>query len=299
MKNKTVYNLKSIHYLDHDQIRLYSKPFEDVENINYDIDYLTGEIIEKQEERKKKEYELTPWGDEVKGYFTDEKLSSERSALVSMNRTISNVYGLSRSNKWEWFFTLTFNPLKVDRTNYTECSKKLSTWLENMRRRYSPDMVYLLVPELHKDGKSFHFHGLFSNIGNMPLFDSGKRDKQGRIIYNIGSYYENGTLKYAKGAFRLGFTTVTAVDDTAKASSYLCKYITKDLCSVTFNKRRYWASKNINRAKEDVYLVEDTFLSRLQRLGEIDYLKTVENAYCSCTYVELKGRLEELKNSEN
>lgn len=299
MKNKTVYNLKAIHYLDHDQIRLYSKLFEYVENIDYDIDYLTGEIIEKQEEKKKKDYELTPWGDEVKGYFTDEKLSSERSALVSMNRTISNVYGLSRSNKWEWFFTLTFNPLKVDRTNYTECQKKLTTWLSSMRRRYSPDMVYLLVPELHKDGKSFHFHGLFSNIGNMPLFDSGKRDKHDRIIYNIGSYYENGTLKYAKGAFRLGFTTVTAVDDTAKASSYLCKYITKDLCSVTFNKRRYWASKNINRAKEDVYLFEDTFLSRLQRLGDIDYLKTVENAYCSCTYVELKGRLEELKNSES
>lgn len=294
MKELKAYNLKVIHYLDHDQVRLYSKYFEDAEKINdFCLYYDTGELLEPQE--KKKDVELTPWGDEVNGTFSDKKLMSDRSANVSMNRTINNVYGLSRSNKWEWFFTLTFNPLKVDRTNYTECQKKLTKWLNNMRQRYAPDMVYLLVPELHKDGKSFHFHGLFSNIGNMPLFDSGKRDKQGRVVYNIGSYYENGTLKYVKGAFRLGFTTVTSVGDTGKASSYLCKYITKDLCSVTFNKRRYWASKNINRAKEDIYLVEDTFISRLQRLGEIDYLKTVENNYCSCTYVELKGRLEEFK----
>lgn len=294
MKELKAYNLKVIHYLDHDQVRLYSKYFEDAEKINdFCLDYETGELLEPQE--KKKDVELTPWGDEVNGTFSDKKLMSEHSANVSMNRTINNVYGLSRSNKWDWFFTLTFNPLKVDRTNYTECQKKLTRWLSYMRECYAPDMVYLLVPELHKDGKSFHFHGLFSNIGNMPLFDSGKRDKQGRVVYNIGSYYENGTLKYVKGAFRLGFTTVTSVGDTGKASSYLCKYITKDLCSVTFNKRRYWASKNINRAKEDIYLVEDTFISRLQRLGEIEYLKTVENNYCSCTYVELKGRLEELK----
>lgn len=299
MKNKTVYNLKVLHYLDHDQVRLYSKPFEDTENFDFDIDYSTGEIIEKQEEKKKNDYGISPWGDVIKGYFTDEHIVSERSSQVSMNRTINNVYGLSRSNKWEWFFTLTFNPLKVDRTDYTECQKKLTNWLKHIRERYSPDMVYLLVPELHSDGKSFHFHGLFSNICKMPLFDSGKRDKQGRVIYNIGSYYENGALKYSNGAFRLGYTTVTSVDDTSKASSYLCKYITKDLCSVTFNKRRYWASKNINRAKEDIYLVEDTFISRIQRLGEIDYLKTVKNDYCSCTYVELKGRLEDLKLNEN
>ena len=299
MKETKVYNLKVIHYIGHDQVRLYSKAFSNADEMGFDVDYETGEIIPLSSEKKEKESEYSPWGDEIKGTFGSEKFSTEHSASVSMNRTINNIYSLSRSNRWEWFFTLTFNPLKVDRTDYGMCQKKLTAWLNNMRKRYAPDMVYLLVPELHKDGKSFHFHGLFSNIGDMPLFDSGKRDKEGRVIYNIGYRKENGVLKYEKGAFRLGYTTVTAVGDTEKASSYLCKYVTKDLCAVTFNKRRYWCSKNISRAKEEVFLIEGTFIDRLKALGQIDYLKTVSNTYCDCTYVELKGRLEDLKLDDN
>lgn len=119
-------------------------------------------------------------------------------------------------------FTLTFNPDKVDSFDYSETTKKLSKWLNNMRRT-CPSMKYVVVPELHKSGR-WHFHGLFSNVENMVFVDSEKRDKKGRVIYNVGKY-------------RLGFSTATKIDDVAKSITYVTKYVTKELCEVTYGKK--------------------------------------------------------------
>ena len=112
------------------------------------------------------------------------------------------IYDIAKSNEWEWFFTLTFNPEKVDSFNYANVTDKLSQWLKNMRKK-CPDMMYLVVPEQHESGR-WHFHGLFSHVENMRFVDSEKRDKKGRIIYNVGSY-------------RLGFSTATQIEDVKKA----------------------------------------------------------------------------------
>ena len=282
---KDIYNMKVIHYSDHDQVRLYSRKFE--KGTCFDTE--TGEIL-KREYGERKPVGVTPWGDLIYSEILyDPELAGERkerSAAVSMNRTVNEVYSLARSNRWDWFFTMTFSPEKVNRYDFEECSKKLTLWLNNMRKRYAPDMVYLVVPERHKDG-AFHFHGLFANIGDMPLIDSGKKDEQERIIYNIGSYH-------------LGFTTVTAVGDSSRASSYLSKYISKDLCSVTFGKKRYWCSRNINRAKESTFVVEGDYFDRLKMFGEYAaYMKTVTNDYLNITYIELEGRYEDIGKRGN
>ncbi len=197
----------------------------------------------------------------------------ERSLQSSMNRTKNRVYHLARSNVWEWFVTLTFNPAKVDSFDYDDCVKHLKSWIDTVRRA-CPGMKYLIVPEKHTSGR-FHFHGLFADCQNLSFTDSGYLTKDGRVIYNIGSY-------------RLGFTTATKVRDSSRVTGYIGKYITKDLCQVSSGKKRYWSSRNL----EDVQAVE-VFVkgkdqpSVLELLDATCKYKTViQGAFCSTVYYE-------------
>lgn len=198
----------------------------------------------------------------LKSEFEADAFSQERVLVSSVNRTRQSIYSICRSNTWEYFVTLTFNPDKIDSTDYDTVVKSLSKYLEYIKSKYSPELKYILVPELHADGKKFHFHGLFSNIGNLKLLDSGIV-KNGSVIYNIDSY-------------KKGFSTVSIVRDSLRASGYLLKYITKDLCSVTKNRKRYWCSKNLNKpvVRLDTFDSSDVF-ALAESFGEIVYTKNV------------------------
>lgn len=179
----------------------------------------------------------------------------QRSLRSSMGRTVNKVYYLARSNDWEWFFTLTFNPEIVDSYDYTACTEKLSNWFITMRR-ICPGIKYLVVPEQHKSGR-WHFHGLFANCDNLGFVDSGKRTKTGDIIYNVGKY-------------RLGFSTATKVRDPRRVTQYIGKYITKDLCAVTRGKKRYWCSRNLDQAEiEKKYYTPDALPLLLDQLQDM------------------------------
>ena len=271
-----VFNVKVYHYADKDHVRIYRKGVMCNDNRYCDVDGVINELervvgTELNPFTGKQEH-MRDWDD-------------ERSFKVSMNRTINKVYELSRSNYWEYFFTMTFAQDKVDRYNYDDCSSKLTQWLNYTRKHYAPDMVYLVVPERHKDG-AFHFHGLFSNIGNLPLSDSGHK-QNGRTIYNLPTY------KY-------GFTTVSMVGDSGKASSYLTKYITKELCSVTSGKKRYWISRNAKHPDIETMTIEGSFIDKLEKFdGHIEYSKTLDGFYQTVTYLELDCRINELEFFRN
>lgn len=192
-----------------------------------------------------------------------EKIKDEsRSKLVSNNRAKQKIYEIARSNMWEYFITLTF---KEDRYNYELLTKKLSKWINNVRTNYAPGMKYIFVPELHKDG-ALHFHGIVSNIGNLPLVDSGHTDKNGNPIYNIDCY-------------KMGFTTATKVTDSGRVASYMTKYITKDLISYSKGKKKYWASKNLNKpCITDYHITSEEIEDFLVRNLDITtYVKTIDN----------------------
>ena len=94
------------------------------------------------------------------------------------------IYKLACNNKpWDYFVTFTFNSDKVDRYNFSEVSKKLSKWIDNIKQKYGcKDMGYIIVPEKHKDG-AWHFHGLFKNCDNLNFIDSVlKTSKEERFI---------------------------------------------------------------------------------------------------------------------
>ena len=266
------FNVKIYHYADKDQVRIYRRGIMCSDNICVDND---GVVFKKERVLSQ---EFNPFTNEYEHISDMDDIS--RSFIVSMNRTINKVYEIARSNVWEWFFTMTFDGSKVNRYSYSDCVKKMTQWLNDTRKMYAPDMKYLVVPERHKDG-AYHFHGLFYDVGKLPFVDSGIKQNR-RTIYNLPS-------------FKYGFTTVSRVGDTGKASNYVCKYITKELCQVTSGKKRYWCSRNINRPVVETITVEGSILDKLDKFsGHIDYMKTVEGIYQGVTYLELDCRYDDI-----
>lgn len=265
-----MFNVRIKKFYDGEQVQVFSRSMSsEGERTTKKFNPYTGEIYE----RVKGFYVDVPFEEEEKTLVT-EMPDLEYSAYKSYVRTKKTVYDLARSNFWEWFLTFTFSPDKVNRYSYEECSAKMSGWLKNMRK-ICPDMVYLVVPEQHKDG-AFHFHGLFSNCSGLDFQFSGKFDSDNKPIYNVGKY-------------KFGFTTATAVADSKKASSYLCKYITKDLCAVSRNKKRYWVSRNARRPEVQELYFEDAQEQRLYDIissSKVTHMKTIHNAFVDVTYLE-------------
>ena len=214
------------------------------------------------EREKEEEKEYNPFTNEYEVVKILKDESNERSQTVSNNRAKQKIYELARSNEWEYFLTLTF---AKDRYDYDILAERLRNWINRTKKNYSPNMKYIFVPELHKDG-ALHFHGIVSDIGNLPLVDSGHRDTNGNIIYNIDCY-------------KMGFTTATKVTDSGRVASYMTKYITKDLMSYSKGKKKYWASRNLIKPNITDYHIEnddiEDFLIRNNDL--ITYTKTIDN----------------------
>ena len=198
----------------------------------------------KRPPRKKEKTPFGTWASECDYAFPRHSLyevMKEYSHKESMKRAKAKVFDYAMSNSWDYFVTLTFNKEKVDRYDYDSCVKAMKSFLKYARRR-NPDFKYILVPELHEDG-AFHFHGLFADCPNLPMTDSGHKDKKRRTVYNIDGY------KY-------GFTTVTKVTDSKAAGNYMTKYITKALCAVSKGRKRYWKSRNLNEPRVETICIQ-------------------------------------------
>lgn len=167
----------------------------------------------------------------------------KHSLYTSLQRTKTQIIDLAKNNKWDLFITVTFDKEKVDRYNYDTVAKRFSKLLNNIKYRKCPNLKYILVPELHKNG-AVHFHGLLSGSDLLKLVDSGLKTDKGQNIYNITD-------------FNLGFTTATTITDTKKASYYISKYITKELVAVSFNKKRFWRSRGLKLPKTSVKLYNE------------------------------------------
>lgn len=201
--------------------------------------------------------------------------NAEKSTMFSVNRSKRNLYYIARSNKWDFFITLTFNRHDTDASNYDEVSKKVRNWLNNIKKRASPDFKYLVVPELHNDGINYHFHGLIANIGNLDISDSGKIDRSGKVIYNLPLW-------------RWGFSTATKIESNERVTNYLGKYITKDLMNRLKNKKRYYCSQNVNFSPVYEENINRDDLYDYFEADKIKSLKTIGTGFNRITYIEVE-----------
>lgn len=273
------YNVKTIEYMDSVQVRTYKKPI----HVSNKIKKPDQKIILNQQDKPKENKERSI-----------EQVN--HSMKASVNRTVNQIYTIARSNKWEYFVTLTINPEKLDNTDFNLISEKLNIWTNNLKKRYAPDLKYIIVPELHKDKTKWHFHGLFANIGKMPLTFSGKVCV-GKFIYDyVRKPY--ATKIYNIPLWKYGFSTVTIIRDSGKASSYITKYITKDLSHILQNQHRYVASQNIKKPIEQVYNIDFPELERVysRYLEQINYISDVKvpKAGQEITYMEFNRKLPDM-----
>ena len=217
------YNIAITVYNDEVEVKTYEKaipvPGTTIRCDNY------GVIPAKKEEKvfdfatmTEKQMDLVPTLEELEA-------KRERSIRESVRRSRQAIYDISRSYNWDWFLTFTFSSDSVDRYNYDDVVALMSAWLKKMRK-LNKDMRYILVPEKHKDG-AYHFHGLFACCDLRPVLWKRK-------IYNIP-------------CFDYGYTTATRVRNSQAACRYISKYITKDICTVAYGKKRYWTSRNISK----------------------------------------------------
>lgn len=273
-----MYNVKVIHYPDGDRIILYGSPIMSDDDF-CECDPDTGEIVKKRIEKRPDLLtgDFNPFLGEYMYMIdmNDKDMREQHSIQNSLSRSKNKVYHLARSNSWEWFFTLTFNPDLVDSFDYSEVTAKLSKWLNNLKSRYAPDLKYIFVPEKHKSGR-WHFHGLVSNTGNIGFTDSGHRT-HGIIIYNVGQY-------------RLGFSTATPIQDVQKSVYYITKYFTKDLVSATKGKKRYWASKNLDLAPESTFCLEcGEHYKIADQISDVRFSRTYDLGFQKVDYIDING----------
>lgn len=253
------YNAKVLKYKDSTHITFYSSTIKrtvtEEENTKTDVIKNKIPIIE----------------DLQKDLLKDQ--NDKHSLEVSVNRSKNNLYKIARSNEWEYFITFTFNPQKIDSTDYDLVSSIVSAWLNNLHK-LSPNLKYLFVPEFHKDGKKYHYHGLIANADSLILTDSGKVDFEGMPIYNIDNW-------------EWGFTTASKIKDNARVTNYIGKYITKDLMNRLKYKKRYYASRNCYVADEEYIMIHPDEIYNI--LGDADYIKTIHIPQAAQTikYIEI------------
>lgn len=259
-----VYNTKIIEYDDYIHIQHYDVPIVRVD-------------FPKEEQEKIDEFDIEAIKNDLQypQDIEEDQERAKRNLTVSVNRSKNNLFRIARSNNWDMFATFTFDRTVTDSSDYNLVSKRMTNFLNSIKRSKCPDLKYLVVPELHNDKEHYHFHALLSNCAGLNLKDSGKYDTLGSKIYNLKDW-------------SWGFSTVVYIQDQARVKNYIGKYITKDLMNKLKYKKRYYCSQNCSVTPEQ--FGSSTLEHLLEYYGDnVSYLKTVTvNGVNRVHYLEVR-----------
>lgn len=195
------------------------------------------------------------WAAEPRAHTRKAEPSAEDLAR-SRRRAAATVREIALCTPFDYFVTLTLDPLKIDRYSIDEAVKRMRSWLDNRVRRHG--LRYILVPELHRDG-AVHFHGFF-NAEGCTYLDSGTLKIPGRksprkiVKASTREKYlqEGAQIVYNISDWSFGFSTaIPLYGERAAAVSYVCKYVTKSPQKI--GGRWYYSGGDLRRA-DAVYL---------------------------------------------
>ncbi|WP_243993985.1 40S ribosomal protein S17 [Pseudolactococcus carnosus] len=189
-----------------------------------------------------------------KGFkLSEEEKERRRNAVADLSaeaqeeRTKAQSYAIRRkvrgymlTNAWHYFVTLTIDPKKINSFDYDVAKKRLLTWCSSQRRKKGA-FNYLFIPEMHKSG-AVHFHGVIGGndqIGFTPAINHKTKKpmiRNGRQVYNLKSWE------------KIGFSDCEKIENLEATSTYITKYITKDLLSdpKMYKQKRYFTSRGLN-----------------------------------------------------
>lgn len=173
----------------------------------------------------------------------------------NISRAKSKVFEYAYCNPWEYFVTLTIDGSKYQRDDLGTYYKAFGQWLRDYKKKYHLDFAYVLIPELHKDGKSWHMHGLMHGLP-----------------YDHLTVNDNGYLDWEPYRLKFGYISIDRIRDQAKTASYITKYISKDLskCVTECNAKMYYCSRGLKTATE---VARGTLIDGITPDFENEYLK--------------------------
>lgn len=146
--------------------------------------------------------------------LSEHETSNDEKLKNNIARAKSRITELALCNQWEYFVTLTIDAEKQDREDLAQYVKALGIWISHFNRKFQCHLKYVLIPEQHKDGKSWHMHGLFHDVPDKAL------------IVN-----EHGYLDIPFYRERFGFISLSPIKDKGKCARYITKYVTKTIDS--------------------------------------------------------------------
>lgn len=250
-------------------------------NENKIIKLVTMNCIKNEIEE---ELELKIIKDKVeKNSVNDEKLKN------NICRARQNIFELAFCNEWEYFITLTLNANKYNREDLEKYHKDLTQFIRDKNKKYKCKIDFLLIPELHKDGKTWHFHGLIKGIPKEYLKEFKLGDKMssnmaikvklGDKLYNWIDYYN-----------KFGFCDLEEIKNHSAVAKYITKYISKELGNTVkeLGAHLYYHSRGLNKSitVKKGYLINDV---EHDYIGE--YCKITEFAYDENLLNELKNNI--------
>lgn len=230
--------------------------------------YLDNQAILKSFADKK--YKLTYFkqGLRQKGFEEENKRVvgvNDEKLDANISRARTKVFEYAYCNDWDNFITLTINKNKYDRSNLKLYYKDFSQWLRDYQKKYDLKIKYLLIPELHDDGKNWHMHGFITGLPPNYLSDfvEGKHPK--KLI-------EKGYKNWQDYFDKFGFVSLDKVKSPEGAAKYVTKYINKSLKNSIkgLGAHLYYCSKGLKQAKE---IKRGTLLQSVPFEFENEYVK--------------------------
>lgn len=189
-------------------------------------------------------------GENDRGKKKRETGNTEKLA-TNISRARAKIFELAVSNPWTWFTTFTLSPEKHDRTEL-DSYKKLSVWIRNYNRLHKINIKFLIIPELHSDGRSWHFHGLLEGLPKEHL-EEFREEKEKKLPIKILIELRKGKHIYNWPAYQkaFGYITISEIRDGIAVSKYITKYLTKGMneTGVGIRKHLYYSSQGLKRAE--------------------------------------------------
>lgn len=217
-----------------------------------------------------------------KGSVNDFKLDE------NIQRAKSLIFEYAFCNPWDWFFTGTLDSKKYDRSNLEKFHSDLTAWFKSYSRYHNLKIKFLLVPELHSDGVSWHIHGFLRGLPIEHLHQFVVGDVMGR---SLAAKVQKGDVVFNWPAYqnKFGFCDLEPIRNPEAVSKYIMKYINKNLASSVkeLNAHLYYHSRGLIKAqviKKGVMAATIT--------------PTYENDYCSVSWLDYSEELlQELSSS--
>jgi hypothetical protein len=160
------------------------------------------------------------------------KKGGEIKMAQAVSRARSKVYEYAICNDWRYFITLTLNRANFHRDNLDQYHKALTYLIKRLNAHRENKITFLLVPELHKDKKSWHIHGLINGLTPHDLCIN-----------------QHGYLDWPEYSSRFGYCSLSPIKSHEAVSKYILKYIGKGFNERKVGEHLYYCSRGLRKAE--------------------------------------------------